>query len=162
MVSGVAATRLKELHFTNWLNQNCESLVSLASRKVKQAQREFARCVVGICEFHHEQCFMTHVMLRLVPSQRPEQRQVQRRMDAALSLSLFLSFFLYLSLSLFSSKTHTVHTSQEGVCFPWLQQTFMDAADSASKQRCRIRRKSPNQRAVRFNVPRRNDLCLSE
>ena len=24
MVSGVAATRLNELHFTNWLNQNCE------------------------------------------------------------------------------------------------------------------------------------------
>ena len=27
MAPGVAATRLKKLHFTNWLNQNCESLV---------------------------------------------------------------------------------------------------------------------------------------
>ena len=27
MASGVAATRLKKLHFINWLNQNCESLV---------------------------------------------------------------------------------------------------------------------------------------
>ena len=27
MASGVAATRLKKLHFTNWLNWNCESLV---------------------------------------------------------------------------------------------------------------------------------------
>ena len=27
MASGVAATRSKKLHFMNWLNQNCESLV---------------------------------------------------------------------------------------------------------------------------------------
>ena len=27
MAPGVAATRLKELHFMNWLNWNCESLV---------------------------------------------------------------------------------------------------------------------------------------
>ena len=27
MASGVAVTRLKKLHFTNWLNQNCASLV---------------------------------------------------------------------------------------------------------------------------------------
>ena len=32
MASGVAATRPKELHFTNWLNQNCELLVSLKWR----------------------------------------------------------------------------------------------------------------------------------
>ena len=60
MLPGVAATRSKELHFTNWLNWNCESLVwvgglSPASRGAKWAQREFARCTAGICEFHHEQ-----------------------------------------------------------------------------------------------------------
>ena len=27
MASGVATTRLKKLHFINWLNWNCESLV---------------------------------------------------------------------------------------------------------------------------------------
>ena len=42
MASGVAATRPKELHFANWPNQNCESLVwvgdlSPASCKAKQA-----------------------------------------------------------------------------------------------------------------------------
>ena len=30
-----------------------------ASREAKQAQREFARCTAGICEFHHEHMFMT-------------------------------------------------------------------------------------------------------
>ena len=46
MASGVAATRLKELHFMNWLNQNCESLVWVGGFVSRFAQCEM--CVVGI------------------------------------------------------------------------------------------------------------------
>ena len=53
MASGVATTRLKKLHFTNWLNWNCESLVWVGG--FVSGFPEFARCVAGICQFHHEQ-----------------------------------------------------------------------------------------------------------
>ena len=73
MASGVATTAPKKLHFTNWLNQNCESSVwvgglSPASREAKQTWREFARFTAGICEFHHEQhvhdtCFLCSLLV---------------------------------------------------------------------------------------------------
>ena len=42
MASGVAATRLKKLHFINWLNQNCESLVWVGG-----FVSGFAQCEIG-------------------------------------------------------------------------------------------------------------------
>ena len=46
MASGVATTRLKKLHFMNWLNQNCESLVWVGGFVSSFAQREIG--VAGI------------------------------------------------------------------------------------------------------------------
>ena len=40
MVSGVAATRLKKLHFINWLNSNCKSLVWIGGFVSSFAQSE--------------------------------------------------------------------------------------------------------------------------
>ena len=60
MASGVATTRLKKLHFMNWLNQNCESSVWVGGFDSGFAQGEigtageFAQFAAGICEFCHE------------------------------------------------------------------------------------------------------------
>ena len=55
MASGVAATRLEKLRFTNWLNWNCESSVWVGDFVSGLKRDDVAGIrMLGISEFHHE------------------------------------------------------------------------------------------------------------